>query len=327
MTKGVNFTVRGVLSSFRLFPLVFWWSVRSLFRPFRASSFLSLSLNFSTFSITAKASSTLIYFYAFKSISAIVQGGFFTSETTDSLDFNPALKFVNYTLLSTSSTSKVFRVKRFTYDLRVSFSPCLMVNRWFASLFERCPLTMWHKKELLSCSKLSMDDVGNLVNHSLAAPLRVVGKEWHNISLGGYWRPKVVLKVLRWSKGSFSPSNGLSYGKRNFKGIGHSRIAVVKGESVLLTIQSRLRSVFSLIAFLNSSISFLISQKRFELAPFGVTGRRRSSFLWLSPLSSRLVSKWLSSCCSHSLISWFYLVSSSMLAMSVWICRANAAGS
>ena len=41
------------------------------------------------------------------------------------------------------------------------------------------------KKALLNCSKLSIDDVGNLVNHSLAAPLRVVGKERHRISLGG----------------------------------------------------------------------------------------------------------------------------------------------
>ena len=35
----------------------------------------------------------------------------------------------------------------------------------------------WRKKALLNCSKLSMDEVGNFVNHSLAAPLRVVGKE------------------------------------------------------------------------------------------------------------------------------------------------------
>ena len=35
----------------------------------------------------------------------------------------------------------------------------------------------WCRKALLSYSKLSTDDVGNLVNHSFAAPLRVVGKE------------------------------------------------------------------------------------------------------------------------------------------------------
>ena len=35
-----------------------------------------------------------------------------------------------------------------------------------------------------------MDDIGNLVNHSLATPLRVVGKEWHNILLGAVEDPK-----------------------------------------------------------------------------------------------------------------------------------------
>ena len=98
------------------------------------------------------------------------------SETTNSLDFKPALKVVSCTLSSTSSTSNVSRVKHFTYDLKVSFSPCLMVSRWPAGLLRHCPQTKWHKKELPNCLKLSMDDVGNFVNHSLAAPLRVVGK-------------------------------------------------------------------------------------------------------------------------------------------------------
>ena len=104
----------------------------------------------------------------------------------NSLDFNPALKFVSCTLSLVSSTSKISRVKRFTYDLRVSFSPYLMVSKWSASLLGHCPLTKWRRKELPNCSKLSMNDVGNFVNHSLAAPLRVVGKEWYSISSGGY---------------------------------------------------------------------------------------------------------------------------------------------
>ena len=82
--------------------------------------------------------------------------------------------------------------------------------------FGCCLLTKWWMKELPSCSKLSMDDIGSLVNHSLAAPLRVVGKEWHSISSRGYWSPRVILKVLRWSKGFFSPSNGSSCGRQNF---------------------------------------------------------------------------------------------------------------
>ena len=136
--------------------------------------------------MAAKASLAFMYFYAFKSIYARVLGGFFVSETTNSLDFNPTLKVVNCTLSSVSSTSRVSRVKHFMYDLRVSFSPYLMVSKWSAGLFRRCPLMKWRKKALLNCSKLSMDDVGNFVNCSLAALLRVVGKERHSISSGGY---------------------------------------------------------------------------------------------------------------------------------------------
>ena len=99
------------------------------------------------------------------------------SETTNSLDFNPALKVVNCNLSSASSTSKFSQVKCFTYNLKVSFSHCLMVSKWSAGLFGRCPPTKCHKKALPNCLKLSMDDVGNFVNHSLTAPLRMVGKE------------------------------------------------------------------------------------------------------------------------------------------------------
>ncbi|XP_023890190.2 uncharacterized protein LOC112002263 [Quercus suber] len=77
--------------------------------------------------MAANASSAFMYFCAFRSISAIVFGGFFVSDETSSLDLNPTLKVVSYTLSSASSTSSVSRVKRFTYDLRVSFSPCLML--------------------------------------------------------------------------------------------------------------------------------------------------------------------------------------------------------
>ena len=180
-------------------------------------------------------------------------------------------------------------MKRFTYNLRVSFSPCLMVSKWFAGLLGYCPLMKWRKKELPNCLKLSMDDVGNFVNRFLAAPLRVVGKERHSISSGDCWRPKVVLKVLRWSKGSFIPLNGLSCGRQNFDDTGHSGTANMKGESVVLTILSRLRFVFPLMTFLSLSISFLISRRRSKLGPSGVASLRWSLLLWLSPSSSRLV--------------------------------------
>ena len=126
--------------------------------------------------------------------------------------------------------------------------------------------TDWRTKELPSCSKLSMDDVANLLNHSCVAPLRVVGKERHKISSRGYCRLRVILKVVIWSNRSFRPSNNLSRERRNFGGSGHSRTFIVKGEFVLQTIPSRFWSVFSLIAFLNSSISLLMSLRRSELA-------------------------------------------------------------
>ena len=53
----------------------------------------------------------------------------------NSLNFNPTLKVVNYTLSSALSTSTTSLVKRFTYDLGGSFSPCLMVSRWSTGLF------------------------------------------------------------------------------------------------------------------------------------------------------------------------------------------------
>ena len=107
-----------------------------------------------------------------------------------------------------------------------------------------------------------MDDVASLLNHTCTAPLRVVGKEWHNVLFVGCCRLKVVLKVMMWYNGSFRPSNDSSYGKQNFRGMGHSRTFAVKGEFVFLTIPSKFRSIFSFIAFLSSSISFLISLRR-----------------------------------------------------------------
>ena len=135
---------------------------------------------------------------------------------------------------------------------------------------------------------MSMDDVGNFVNHSLTAPLRMVVKERHSISLRGCWRPSVVLKVLRWSRGSLSPSNSSSLGNQNFDGTGHSKTAVEKGKSVVLTILSRLRSIYPLIAFFSSSISFLISRRRSKFGSSLVVGPRRSLLLWISPSSSWL---------------------------------------
>ena len=202
-----------------------------------------------------------------------------------------------------------------------------MVNKWSTGLLRRYPPTKWHRKALLNCSKLLMNEVGNFMNHSLATPLRVVGKERHSISSRGCWRPNVVLKGLRWSLGSLISSNGSSWGNLNFNGTEHSRTAVVKDEFVALTILSRLWSAFSLMAFLNLSISFLISRIRSKFCSSGVMGPRRSLLRWLSPLSSWLALDRFSSCWSHSLISWFCLVSSSTVVTRAWTCWAKAAES
>ena len=107
------------------------------------------------------------------------------------------------------------------------------------------------------------------------------------------------------------------------EGIGHSWTAIVNGESVFLNVLSKLWSIFSLMAFLNSSISFLISLRRSEFVSSGVLVR----LLLLSTPSSPLTSVWFFSCYSRCLISWFCLVSSSTMVASDWTCKANAAGS
>ena len=101
----------------------------------------------------------------------------------------------------------------------------------------------------------------------------------------------------------------------------------MKGESVALTNLSTLHSVFSLIVLLNSSISFLISRRRSEFCSSGEIGLWRSLLLWLSPSSSGLLLDQFSSYWSRSFISWFCLVSSSMVAASAWTCWARTAES
>ena len=77
------------------------------------------------------------------------------------------------------------------------------------------------------------------------------------------------------------------------------------------------------MAFLNSSISFLISRRRSEFVFSGVLVRLLLLFILLFPLPS----VWFCSCCSCCLISWFCLVSSSTMVASDWTCTASAAGS
>ena len=110
----------------------------------------------------------------------------------------------------------------------------------------------------------------------------------------------------------------------------------MNGESVLLTIPSKFFAVFPFIAFLISSIFFLILLRRSLLAsadhsvllepylPWLPSGScTSSSFL----LFSILLGERFYSCCNCCLISWFCFVSSSTLAMRAWTCNARVADS
>ena len=156
----------------------------------------------------------------------------------------------------------------------------------------------WRTKELLSCLKLSMDNQASLLNHILVAPLRVVGKNLHKILSGVYGKLKVILKVVMWSNGSLKLSNDLSWGRQSFGGKGHPRTFMVNGELFLLTIPSRFLSVFSLITFFSSSISFCMLLRRSLLALSNESVFLESSLLLLFSSSSFLLSSRFSSCCS-----------------------------
>lgn len=166
-----------------------------------------------------------------------------------------------------------------------------------------------------------MDEVASLLNHTCAAPLRVVGKERYKISFGVCYRLKVFLKAVIWSSKSFRQSNDSNCGRQNYNGRGHSKIFIVKGESVLLTISSKFLFVFSLIVFLSLFISFLMFLRRSEFILFEEFGCWESSLLWLSSslfqLVLTLVGERFSSYCSCNLIPWFCLMSSSTLAVNV----------
>ena len=165
-----------------------------------------------------------------------------------------------------------------------------------------------------------------MLNHTRAALLRVIRKDRHRISSGICCRLRVILKVVMWSKGSFMPSYDSSCRRQNLGDRGNSKTFVVKGESVLFTIPSKFLFVFSFIAFFSSSISFLMILRRSLLTPSNGSVLLDLSLLWLFSSSSALLAstvahKKFPSCCNCYLISWFFLVSSSKLAMRVKLVK------
>ena len=116
----------------------------------------------------------------------------------------------------------------------------------------------------------------------------------------------------------------------------HSRTFCMNRESVLLTIPSKFLAIFPFIAFLSSSISFLMLLRRSLLASLDRSVLLKPSFPWL-PFGSCTSSSFLlffilfgeqfSSCCNCCLISRFCLISSSTLAVRAWTCSARAVDS
>ena len=111
----------------------------------------------------------------------IVAGGVFPKEKTRSL--------------FASSISNTALLKHFTYSLRVSLSCCFIVSRYEVGLLWRWPLMKCRTKELLRCLKFAIDAAGSLLNHTLAAPLKVAGNDLQITSSQVYWRFNTVLNA------------------------------------------------------------------------------------------------------------------------------------
>ena len=153
----------------------------------------------------------------------------------------------------------------------------------------------WQTKALPSSSKLPIVKGGILLNHTLAAPFKAVGKALYIISSGVFYKFIRLLKDSIWSSESFEPSN-----------------------------QSRFLWPFPFIALFNSSICFFMFWNSSSIL-IGHSIPLEWSFL-------RLFS-YLLLCCSlffilgealllFCLSSSFCLVSSSTLAIRVQICSS-----
>ena len=111
------------------------------------------------------------------------------------LELTPLWKAANNNLSSILSTIRASLLKQVMKDLKLSFSPCSMVNRLGEERLCLCPPMKLLTNNLLNSSKEPTVLGGILLNHTHAGPLRVVGKALHIISSGTPWRCIVVLKV------------------------------------------------------------------------------------------------------------------------------------
>ena len=85
------------------------------------------------------------------------------------------------TLSSVSLIKRASLLNRVTYNLKLSFSYCLMFSKLDENLLYLCPPMKCETKFLLNSLKVEMVLRTILLNHTLANPLSVVGKTLHMI--------------------------------------------------------------------------------------------------------------------------------------------------
>ena len=115
-----------------------------------------------------------------------------------------------------------------------------MFNRLAKDLLYLCPPIKWVTEYLLSSLKVETMLGVSLLNHTFAGPLSVVRNALYIISSVTPCRYMRVLNNSRWSRGSFEPTYGSTYGILNLAGRGKDVTGVVNGESVQWTSSSKL---------------------------------------------------------------------------------------
>ena len=249
------------------------------------------------------------------------------------------------TLSSVSLIKRASLLNRVTYNLKLSFSYCLMFNKLDENLLYLCPPMKCETKFLLNSLKVEMVLRAVLLNHTLASPLSVVGKTLHMILSRTPCSYIRVLNDSRWSNRSFGPSYASTYGIWNLVGRGKEVTYVVKGESVQWTSSLRSMDTCPLMAFIIIYIlSFIIcmSCTICNALPSSSDQRLMSfhwsrllatllsslfSLSWWSPVEGWLLLRLSCSCSSqcslgHHSFLWFSCYSDSWLS---WVSRLTAA--
>jgi len=139
---------------------------------------------------------------------------------------------------------------------------------------------------------------GILLNHTLATSFNVVGKTLHITSSRVICKSIRVLNVSMWSKGSLEPSNGSSWGRRNFGGRGRFNTSMVNGESIHQIIPSKFSIALSFTTFLSSSISLLMLRSSFSILDEFSSDVLTLLLIWLSDSSPLLFPSILRGCSS-----------------------------